>query len=759
MTEDLRHSALEYHQKPKPGKLEIKSTKPLENQQDLALAYTPGVADACREIESDPLSAADYTVRGNLVAVVTNGTAVLGLGAIGPLASKPVMEGKAVLFKKFANIDVFDIEVDETDPQAFIDTVSRLEPSFGGINLEDIKAPECFVIEQGLKERMRIPVFHDDQHGTAIVVCAAILNGLRVVGKRIEQVRLVTAGAGAAALACLKLLMAMGLKREHILLTDIAGVVYRGREEEMDSYKAEFAVETESRTLEEALQGADIFLGLSAGGVLKAEWLPAMGARPLILALANPVPEIHPREAKAERPDAVIATGRSDYPNQVNNVLCFPFLFRGALDVGATEINTEMKLACVNAIAGLARVEASDVVLNAYGGAQLSFGPEYLIPKPFDPRLMETVPLAVARAAMESGVASRQLKDFDAYRQHLQHQVFRTGMTMKPVFDRARQNLQRVVFAEGEEERVLRVCQQVVEQGLARPILVGRHEVIERELKTLSLSVQPERDFDLLDPIDNPHYEYYCELLFQRLKRQGYSPQEAAHAVRGDLTALAAVMVANYDADAMICGVVGRYTQHLKIVEQVIGRRKGVAKLTSLNALVLDSGTLFITDAYVQREPDVEDLAQIVEHCAEEVRWFGVEPKVALLSHSNFGSHDNVSSQKMRAAAELLNLRFPDLEVDGEMHSDLALSESIRESRMPASRLSGKANLLVMPNQDAAHITFNTLKLLADGIPIGPILVGSARPAHIATPSVSVRGLLNLTALAAVRAGCQTERN
>ncbi|MGD8589357.1 MAG: NADP-dependent malic enzyme [Chromatiales bacterium] len=754
MSEEMRRAALDYHRYPKPGKLEIKATKPLANQQDLALAYTPGVADACREIAQDPLSAADFTARSNLVAVVTNGTAVLGLGAIGALASKPVMEGKAVLFKEFADIDVFDIEVDETDPQKFIDTVARLEPSFGGINLEDIKAPECFEIEQGLKERMNIPVFHDDQHGTAIVVCAAILNGLRVVGKPIDQVRLVTAGAGAAALACLGLLIDLGMKQENILVTDIAGVVYEGRSELMDPYKARYVQATELRTLEQALEGADLFLGLSAAGVLKPEWLMKMAPKPLILALANPVPEILPDAAKAVRPDAVIATGRSDYPNQVNNVLCFPFLFRGALDVGAVQINQEMKLACVKAIAELARAEPSDIVVSAYGGQQMQFGPDYLIPKPFDPRLMETVPLAVAKAAMDSGVALRPLADLEVYRQRLQHLVFRTSMTMKPVFDKAREKLQRVVYAEGEEDKVLQVCQQVVDQAIARPVLIGRREVIEQRLGQLSLSVRVEQDFDLLDPQSNPHYDRYCQLLFERMKRKGYSPKEAAHNVRHNLTALASVMLANKDADAMICGTMGRYSHHLRIIEQVIGSRPGVRKLTSMNALVLHTGTLFLTDAYVQQEPNVEELAEIVEHCAREVRWFGIEPKVALLSHSNFGSHDSDSAQRMRAAVQLLNQRLPELEVEGEMHADLALSEGIRNGRFPGSRLQGKANLLVMPNQDAANIAFNMLKLLADGISIGPILVGTARPAHIATPSVSVRGLLNLTALAAVRAGC-----
>ncbi|MDJ0807689.1 MAG: NADP-dependent malic enzyme [Gammaproteobacteria bacterium] len=751
MSEELRRAALDYHRLPKPGKLEIKATKPLANQQDLALAYTPGVADACREIEQDPLTAADYTARSNLVAVVTNGTAVLGLGAIGALASKPVMEGKAVLFKEFADIDVFDIEVDETDPQRFIDTVARLEPSFGGINLEDIKAPECFEIEQGLKAHMKIPVFHDDQHGTAIVVCAAILNGLKVVGKPIEQVQLVTAGAGAAALACLSLLEDLGLQRENITVTDIAGVVYAGRTEEMDPYKAVYAKQTQLRTLEEALEGADLFLGLSAAGVLKPVWLDKMADRPLILALANPVPEILPDKARAVRPDAVIATGRSDYPNQVNNVLCFPFLFRGALDAGATEINSAMKMACVKAIAELAQAEASDIVRSAYGGQRLQFGPDYLIPKPFDPRLMETVPPAVAQAAMASGVAQRPIDDLQAYRQKLHHQVFRTGMTMKPVFDKARERFTRLVYAEGEEEKVLQASQQVIDQRIARPILIGRRAVIEQRIQTLGLSMQVEQDCDLLDPLDNPHYDYYCQLLYQRVARRGYSPKEASSTVRQNLTTLAAVMVANNDADAMICGTVGRYEKHLEQVELVLGRKPGVRHLTSMRALVLHSGTIFITDTSVQIDPDAEAIAELVAHCADEVRWFGIEPKVALVSHSNFGSYDTPSAMKMREALELIRQRLPDLAVEGEMHADLALSEHLRNERFPDSRLQGKANLLVMPNQDAANIAFNMLKVLGEGIAIGPILVGTTKSAHIATPGVSVRGLLNLSALAAVR--------
>lgn len=758
MTEELKRAALHYHRHPRPGKLEIKATKPMANQRDLALAYSPGVAAACEEIRLDPRSAADYTARGNLVAVVTNGTAVLGLGAIGSLASKPVMEGKAVLFKEFADIDVFDIEIEERDPEKFIETVARLEPSFGGINLEDIKAPECFIIERALKERMNIPVFHDDQHGTAIVVCAAILNGLELVGKEIGEVRLVTAGAGAAALACIGLLVELGLKRENIIVTDIAGVVYRGRQEGMDPYKEAYAVETSRRTLEEALAGADIFLGLSTAGVLKAEWLPQMADRPLILALANPVPEILPEEAKATRPDAILATGRTDYPNQVNNVLCFPFLFRGALDVGAREINSEMKMACVRAIAEMARAESSDVVRSAYGGQQLQFGPDYLIPKPFDPRLMEKVPYAVALAAMESGVATRPLQDLKAYRDHLQHRVFRTSMTMRPLFEKAHQELRRVVYAEGRQERVLEAAQQAVDQGIARPVLIGRRGVILERIKKLGLRLREGEDFELVDPNHNPRFEAYAEAFFQRLQRRGYSPQEARNVLRQDPTALAAVMLALGDADAMICGTVGRYGSHLRMVGDVIGTENGVRRLTSMNALVLHSGTLFIADAYVQEDPDEEALAEIVALCSEEVLWFGVEPKVALLSHSNFGSHDTPSARKMRRVLERVRERMPDLEVEGEMHADLALSEELRRTRFPQSRLRDRANLLVMPNQDAANVAFNMLKVLGDGVAIGPILIGAAKSAHIVTPSVTVRGLLNMTALASVRAGCRMKR-
>ncbi|MCU7845217.1 MAG: NADP-dependent malic enzyme [Candidatus Thiodiazotropha sp. (ex Monitilora ramsayi)] len=754
MSDELRRAALDYHLYPKPGKLEIKATKPMANQRDLALAYSPGVAAACEMIAEDPRTAADYTARGNLVAVISNGTAVLGLGAIGSLASKPVMEGKAVLFKQFADIDVFDIEVDEKDPEQFIETVARLEPSFGGINLEDIKAPECFIIEKALKERMKIPVFHDDQHGTAIVVCAAILNGLKVVGKEIDEVRLVTAGAGAAALACIGLLVEMGLKKENIIVTDLAGVVYRGRDGEMDPYKAEYAVDTELRTLQEALEGADVFLGLSAAGVLKGDWLPQMADNPLIMALANPTPEILPEEAKAIRPDAIIATGRTDYPNQVNNVLCFPFLFRGALDVGATEINSAMKLACVRAIAEMAQAESSDVVRSAYGGQQLQFGPEYLIPKPFDPRLMEKVPYAVAMAAMESGVATRPLADLQAYRERLQNRVFRTSLTMRPIFEKAQQELRRVVYAEGQNEKVLEVAQQVVDQGIARPVLIGRRDLIHQRIENLGLRLREDEDYELVNQLDNPDFDRYTDAFFKQVERSGFSPKEARTYIGRNSTALASTMLAVGDVDAMICGTVGRYISHLDLVDKIIGTESGVKKLTSMNALVLHSGTLFIADTFVQEDPSAEALAEIVSLCAEEVLWFGMEPKVALVSHSNFGSHDSPSAKKMQNALELVRERMPDLEVEGEMHSDLALSEELRQTRFPNSRLKDRANLLVMPNQDAANISFNMLKMLGDGVTIGPILIGAAKSAHVVTPSISVRGLLNMTALASVRASC-----
>jgi len=751
MSEDLKKSALHYHRYPRPGKLEIKATKPLANQRDLALAYSPGVAAACEEIEQDPGTAADYTARANLVAVVTNGTAVLGLGAIGGLAAKPVMEGKAVLFKEFADIDVFDIEVDELDPEKFIDTVARLEPTFGGINLEDIKAPECFIIEQGLKQRMNIPVFHDDQHGTAIVVCAAITNGLRVVGKEIGEVRLVTSGAGAAALACLDLLVALGLNPDNVMVADSTGVVYKGRTKRMDPYKERYAADTGLRTLEQALDGADIFLGLSAGGVLKPEMLEKMTERPLIMALANPEPEIMPDLAKAVRPDAILATGRSDFPNQVNNVLCFPFLFRGALDCCATEINMEMKKACVQAIADLAMEQPSDIVQAAYGGQNLQFGPDYLIPRPFDPRLMETIAPRVAQAAMDSGVALREIENLQAYRECLQRQVFRTGMTMKPIFDRARENPPRVVYAAGEEPKVLQLIQQVLEQGIARPILIGRRKVVEERIRELGLGLVMDQDFELVDPQNHDRYKEYCDAYFKLMARRGCSPIEARALVRTNSTVLAAMIVRQGHGDSMLCGLLGSYQSHLKHINDIIGPAEGVTQLTSMSALVFHSGALFMTDTYVQEEPDAEAIAEIVRLTAEEVRWFGLEPKVALVSHSNFGSHDSTSSRKMRQALELIHEQQPELEVEGEMHPELALNAALRAQRFPDSRLQGEANLLAMPNQDAANIAFSLLKAVGDGIPIGPILVGAAKPAHIVTPSITVRGLLNMTALAAVR--------
>ncbi len=753
MLDEFDQSALDYHRYPKPGKLEIKATKPLANQRDLALAYSPGVAAACREIEKDPLNASHYTSRGNLVAVITNGTAVLGLGAIGALASKPVMEGKAVLFKQFADIDVFDIEIDELDPEQFIETVVRLEPSFGGINLEDIKAPDCFIIERALKERMGIPVFHDDQHGTAIVVSAAIINGLRVVGKDIGQARLVTAGAGAAALACVDLLVAMGLPKENVTLTDIAGVIYAGRAEEMDPYKARYAIETDQRTLEQAIDGADIFLGLSAAGVLKPQWLARMAERPIIMALANPVPEIMPDLARKARPDAIIATGRSDFPNQVNNVLCFPFIFRGALDCGASEINEAMKVACVRAIADLAMAEPSDIVRAAYGGHQLQFGPEYLIPKPFDPRLMEHLAPAVAHAAMDSGVATRPIADLEAYRLALHHRAYRTGMTMKPVFDQARTAPKRVVFAEGEDERVLQVAQQAVAEGVARPMLIGRPEVIGNRLAELGLSIRPERDFDLVIPCENPNFDTHWQSFYNQVKRRGYAPDEAREYIRNDPTVLAATMVRCGDADAMICGIVGRYARHLKHVDEAIGTAPGVRRLTAMNAIVLRCGPLFIADTYVQADPNAEELAEITRLCAAEVRRFGLVPKIAFVSHSNFGSDDSLSASKMKQALHLLRAQEPELEVEGEMHANLAFDAVGRQARFPDSRLEGRANLLIMPNQDAANIAFNLLRAMNEGGALGPILLGTAYAAHVLTPSTSVRGLLNMTALAAVQAG------
>ncbi|NNG04461.1 MAG: NADP-dependent malic enzyme [Inquilinus sp.] len=749
---DLRDAALDYHRLPIPGKLTVTPTKPLTTQRDLSLAYSPGVAAACQAIVDDPLEAGSLTARQNLVAVVTNGSAVLGLGAIGPLASKPVMEGKGVLFKKFAGIDVFDIEVDADDPTRLIDVVAALEPTFGAINLEDIKAPECFEVEAALRERMNIPVFHDDQHGTAIIVAAAIVNGLKVVGKKLEQVRLVTSGAGAAALACLDLLVDLGLPVDHITATDIAGVVHQGRTELMDPRKQRYARNTEARTLAEAIAGADIFLGLSAPGVLKPAMVESMAERPLIMALANPVPEIMPEEARAARPDAVIATGRSDYPNQVNNVLCFPFIFRGALDVGATAINEPMKIACVNALADLAQQESSDVVATAYGGEGLSFGPEYLIPKPFDPRLIVKLAAAVAKAAMESGVATRPIEDFDAYRRRLEQFVYRSGQMMRPMFERARENPMRIAFAEGEEERVLRAVQVAVDDGLARPILIGRRKVVERRIESLGLRLAIGKSVELVDPQNDPRYNAYWQTYHELMARRGVSPDRARTVVRTNVSVIAALMVHRGEADSMICGSVGPFRGHLDHVLSIAGLKPGVRRAATLSALILPRGTLFMADTYVEPDPTAEQLADITIMAADEMQRFGIVPNVALLSHSNFGTMDSASSQKMRDALALIAERRPDLEVDGEMHADAALNVDVRRGIFPGSRLTGPANLLILPTLDAANIAFNLVKSVGECVSIGPMLMGAALPVHIVTQSVTVRGLVNMTAVAGVDA-------
>jgi len=747
--EQLKKNALEYHRRGAPGKISILPTKQLTNQRDLALAYTPGVAAACNEIVRDPGQAAELTSRQNLVGVVTNGTAVLGLGAIGPLAAKPVMEGKSVLFKKFAGIDCFDIELDERDPAKLIEIIAALEPTFGAINLEDIKAPECFTIERALRTRMKIPVFHDDQHGTAITVGAAVYNGLKVVGKKIEEARLVASGAGAAALACLELLVKLGMPRRNITVTDIKGVVYKGRREEMDPDKDLFAIETRARTLGEVITGADIFLGLSAGGVLKPEMVSKMAERPLILALANPEPEILPELAKKARPDCVIATGRSDYPNQVNNVLCFPFIFRGALDVGATTINTEMELAAVKAIAELAQAETSEQVALAYGIETISFGPDYIIPRPFDPRLIARVAPAVAQAAMDSGVATRPRHDMDAYRESLSQFVYHSGLIMKPLFSAAKKQPRRVVYAEGEDERVLRAVQIVVDEGLAKPILIGRPQVIEQRLERLGLRVRPGKEFELVNPEFDPRYRDYWTTYHQLTERKGVSPEYARVEMRRRHSLIGAMMIHKGEADGMLCGTFGRHALHLHFIDQVIGRRPGVRHYAAMNALILPARTVFICDTYVTPDPDAENIAEMTLLAAEELKRFGLSAKVALLSASSFGSLNTPSAEKMRRALELIGERAPELEVDGEMHGDAALSEEIRLKEFPRSKLRGEANLLVMPTVDAANIAFNLLKTAAGGgVTIGPILLGAARPVHILTPSASVRRIVNMTAVA-----------
>ena len=749
-TEKLYDAALTYHRASPAGKLSIVATKPLATQRDLSLAYSPGVAAACEEIEKDPSTAAGLTARGNLVAVITNGTAVLGLGAIGPLASKPVMEGKAVLFKKFAHIDCFDIEVDATDPDRFCDIVAALEPTFGAINLEDIKAPECFIIEQTLRERMNIPVFHDDQHGTAIVAGAAVLNGLKVVSKRFEDIRLVATGGGAACLACLDLLVSLGVRQEHITVIDIEGVVYEGRKADMNPYKSRYARDTDLRTLDQAIEGADVFLGLSAPRVLKPEMVAKMADRPLILALANPEPEIMPELAQEARPDAIIATGRSDYPNQVNNVLCFPFIFRGALDVGATQINEAMKIACVEAIARLAGSAAHEVVAKAYQGEDLRLGANYILPKPFDPRLILEVAPAVARAAMDSGVATRPIEDFDAYCERLNTFVFRSGNLMQPVFERARQDRKRIIFAEGEDERVLRAVRALVDEEIARPMLIGRPEVVKSRADRLGLPLDLGGAIEVINPESDARYRDYWSMYHDIMGRRGVSPEAARTVVRTDATVIAALAVRRGDADAMVCGTFGRYVHHLRHVLNIVGMRDGVTAASALSVLVMQKGTFFMADTFISPDPPAEEIAEATILAAEQVRRFGITPKVALLSHSSFGTSKLGSAKKMRRALKLIRQMDPDLEVDGEMHGDTAIDPQARRRLLPESTLTGPANVLVLPNLDAANISFELLKVLGDGLPIGPILLGTAKPAHIVTPSVTARGLLNVAALATV---------
>jgi len=754
--EAQRKAALEYHEFPTPGKLAIVPTKQMVNQNDLALAYSPGVAVACEEIVKDPANAFRYTARGNLVAVITNGTAVLGLGAIGPLAAKPVMEGKAVLFKKFAGIDVFDLEVDQRDPDKLIELIAALEPTFGGINLEDIKAPDCFYIERRLRERMKIPVFHDDQHGTAIVVGAAVTNGLTVVGKSIDAVKLVVSGAGAAALACVGMLVELGVRIENIWLTDLAGVVYRGRTELMDDDKARYAQDTPARTLADVIPDADVFLGLSAGGVLKPEMVKAMAARPLILALANPTPEILPNEVRAVRDDAIVATGRTDYPNQVNNVLCFPFIFRGALDAGATTITREMEIAAVKAVAELARLEQSDVVANAYGIEDLAFGPEYLIPKPFDPRLIVHIAPAVAKAAMESGVATRPIADFDAYRQSLQQFVYHSGTMMKPVFAAARRvpmEKSRIIYAEGEDERILRAVQIIVDEKLAKPILVGRPKVIEQSIAKFGLRLTPGEQFDIVNPEHDDRYHAYWSEYHAIMARRGVTPQYARIEMRRRTTLIASMLLRMGEADGMICGTFTTTWRHLQYIDRVIGKKPGANCYAEMNGVILPTRQVFIVDTHVNVDPSAEQLAEITRMAADAIRRFGIVPKAALLSHSNFGSSDSPSALKMRETLRLLREQAPDLIVDGEMHADCALDAALRRTVLPESTLTGEANLLVCPNLDSANIAYNLLKTAAgNNVAIGPVLLGCARPVHILTPSATVRRIVNMTALTVMEA-------
>ncbi len=752
MSDDLRAGALVYHRLPKPGKLEIQATKPLGNQRDLALAYSPGVAAACEAIVENAEAAGELTARQNLVAVISNGTAVLGLGDIGPLAAKPVMEGKAVLFKKFAGIDVFDIELNEKDVARLVDVIVALEPTFGGVNLEDIKAPECFEVERMCRERMSIPVFHDDQHGTAIIVGAAVSNGLALAGKNIATAKVVASGAGAAALACLNLLVSLGVKRENIYVSDLEGVVYRGRVKLMDPWKAVYAQETSARRLADIIGGADVFLGLSAAGVLSPEMVAIMAPRPLILALANPNPEIMPHEVMAVRSDAMICTGRSDFPNQVNNVLCFPYIFRGALDVSATTINEEMKLAAVNAIAQLSRDAPSDVAARAYGGETRCFGPESLIPSPFDPRLILRIAPAVARAAMDTGVARKPIADFEAYAETLSRFVFRSGFIMKPLFSQAKADPKRVIYADGEDERVLRAAQVILEEGLARPLLIGRPNVVEARLQRYGLSIRPGVDFELVNPQDDPRYRDYVADYLEAAGRHGITPDAARVLVRTNSTVIAALAVRRHDADAMICGLEGRFRSRLRYIKDIIGLAPAMQDFAAMSLMITSRGAFFVADTHVRDNPSAAEIADMTILCAEHVTRFGMEPKIALVSHSDFGEAESPSALKMREALALIHGRRPDLEVDGEMQADTALSPLIRDRVLPNSHLKGEANVLIMPNLDAANVAFQLTKAVADALPVGPILIGVARPAHVLTPSVTARGIVNMTAIAVAEA-------
>jgi malate dehydrogenase (oxaloacetate-decarboxylating)(NADP+) len=752
LSTDLKSGALIYHEGTRPGKLEVRATKPLGNQRDLALAYSPGVAAVSEAIHADPALVSRYTARGNLVGVVSNGTAVLGLGNIGPLAAKPVMEGKAVLFKKFADIDVFDIEIGQTDVSAMVETISALEPTFGGINLEDIKAPECFELEERLRERMSIPVFHDDQHGTAVIVGAAVTNALRLAGKDIAKVKIVASGAGAAALACLNQLLSLGAKRENIWVSDLEGVVYEGRETLMDKWKAAFAQKTTARKLAEIIADTDVFLGLSAGGVLKPEFLKAMAKQPLVLALANPNPEIMPEDALATRPDVMICTGRSDYPNQVNNVLCFPYIFRGALDVGATTINEEMKRAAVQAIAELARETPSDIVARASGGETRLFGKESLIPSPFDPRLILRVAPAVARAAMESGVATRPIDDFEAYVDKLQRFVFKSGFIMRNIFAQAKKAPRRVIYADGEDERVLRASQVLIEEGIAKPILVGRPAVIESRIKRYGLSLRLGTDVTNINPEDDPRYRDYVATLVDVAGRKGITPDAARSLVRTSTTVIAALAVHRGEADAMICGLEGRYRSKLRHIRDIIGLAPGVNELAAMSLMITSRGIVFLADTHVQPDPTPAAIADNVLMCADHVMRFGLVPRVALVSHSDFGDFDTPSTTKMRAALQLVRQRAPQLEIDGEMQADTALITGVRQRKLPSSTLKGDANLLVMPDLASANVAYQTVKVFGDSLPVGPILLGTAKPAHILTPSVTSRGVVNMSAIAVTEA-------